>query len=146
MASLLEDLRRRVAMALARCVVAAVNDGAKLQGLQIKLLAGEAKDGVERFQQYGLTAHPHPGAEGVAVFVGGNRDHGLVLAVDDRRYRLRGLAQGEVALYDDQGQKVHLTRDGIVIEAKALTVNADGDITLAAGGDVTITGSNINLN
>ncbi|WP_431477838.1 phage baseplate assembly protein domain-containing protein [Massilia eburnea] len=58
----------------------------------------------------GFTSVPKPGAEGVVVFVGGNRDHGLVIAVEDRRFRLKGLASGEVAIYDDQGQKVHLTR------------------------------------
>jgi phage gp45-like len=35
--------------------------------------------------------------------------------VDDRRYRLRGLAAGEVALYDDQQQVVILSRDGVEI-------------------------------
>jgi len=36
--------------------------------------------------------------------------------VSDRRYRLTGLAEGEVALYDDLGHKVHLAREGIVID------------------------------
>ena len=35
--------------------------------------------------------------------------------VSDRRYRLKGLARGEVAVYDDQGQSVTLTRAGIVV-------------------------------
>lgn len=37
------------------------------------------------------------------------------MVVADRRFRLKGLARGEVALYDDQGQSVILTRAGIVI-------------------------------
>lgn len=111
----IRDVGRRVAMMLARGVLAAVSDGGGLQGLRLRLLADEEKDGIERVQQYGLTSVPLAGAEAVIVFLGGNRDHGLVVAVDDRRYRLRGLRGGEVALYDDLGQSVHLTRDGIVI-------------------------------
>ncbi len=37
------------------------------------------------------------------------------VVVADRRFRLKGLARGEVALYDDQGQSVTLTRAGIVV-------------------------------
>ncbi len=107
-------LARRARLMVARAVVRMVNDGLKMQGLQIGLLADEARDGVERMQEYGFTSHPHPGAEAVAVFVGGNRDHGIVVAVDDRRYRIKGLATGEVALYTDEdqsgGHRIHFKR------------------------------------
>jgi phage baseplate assembly protein V len=86
-------------------------------------MARVTRDGVERFQNYGHTSNPHPGAEGVMVSVGGNQDHGIVIAVDDRRYRLTGLAEGETALYDDLGQKVYLTRNGIVIDGANLPIN-----------------------
>lgn len=119
-ARLLNPLRRRVALMIGRGVVRLVNDSLKLQGLQVSLLAGETHDDVERFQEYGFSSHPHPGAEAVLVFAGGNRSHGLVIAVDDRRYRLKGLAEGEVALFDDLGTKLHLKRGGI-IEATAST-------------------------
>ncbi|MFV2291099.1 baseplate assembly protein, partial [Escherichia coli] len=45
----------------------------------------------------------------------GDRSHGVVVVVADRRYRLKGLRRGEVALYDDQGQSVVLTRSGLVV-------------------------------
>ena len=32
------------------------------------------------------------------VFTGGNRSHGALVVVGDRRYRLKGLKEGEVAL------------------------------------------------
>ena len=101
---------------VSRCVVDIVSDAFKMQRLQITVLDGETRDNVERFQEYGFTSVPFQGAEGVMVSVGGNHDHGIVIAVDDRRYRLKGLANGEAALYDDQGQKVHLTRSGIVVD------------------------------
>lgn len=138
MSALLNRLRNMAA----RAVVSLVNDAARMQLLQIELLADETQDGVERFQDYGLTSVPHAGAEGLVLCVGGLRSHAIVIRVDDRRYRLAGLAEGEVALYDDLGQKVHLKRDGISIEsplkievvAPEVTVLAD-TISLGEGGE-----------
>lgn len=103
-----------------RAILAVINDGTKLQSLQINLLADETRDDVERFQNYGYTSHPHPGAEAISVSVTGTRDHCVVIAVDDRRYRLKGLLQGEVAMYTDEGDKIVLKR-GNQIEVTALT-------------------------
>ena len=72
-----------------------------------------------RFQDYGITSHPHPGAEAVVVCAGGLRSHAIAIRVDDRAYRLTGLQQGEVALYDDLGNVVKLGRDGIEITGAA---------------------------
>lgn len=105
---------------ISRCTVALASAGSKLQTLQIRMLAGEVKDSVEHLEPYGFTSHPHAGAEGVAVFPGGDRSHGVVVVVADRRYRLQGLKTGEVALYDDIGQCVHLTRGGILIKGAGL--------------------------
>ena len=136
---MIRETARRVMLMLARGVLRQVNDGDALQILQATFLAGETRAGLERFQQYGYTAHPHPGAELLSVFLGGNRDHGIVIAVDDRRYRLKGLEQGEVAVYDDLGHTVHLTRAGIVIDGaghpvsfvNAPTVTMDGNLEVA---------------
>lgn len=117
---ILRPLRQAVRLVVGRGVLLLVNDALKLQGLQVSLLAGEVREDVERFQDYGFTSHPHPGAEVAAVSVAGNRDHVLVLAVDDRRYRLQGLQQGEVAIYTDEGDRVLLKRGGIV-EVQAAT-------------------------
>lgn len=104
-------LARRVRLLVGRGILRLVNDGLKLQGVQVSLLADEVHDNVERFQEYGFTSHPHPGAETIAVCVGGSRDHAVVISIDDRRYRLKGLGAGEVALYDDQGQVIRLKRN-----------------------------------
>ncbi|MNJ39254.1 Bacteriophage Mu Gp45 protein [compost metagenome] len=97
----------------------------KLQALQMRLTAGEIKDDLEHFEPYGFTSHPLPGAEGIAAFLGGDRSHGIVLAVADRRYRLQALEAGEVALYTDEGDKVHLKRGRIIdIETDTLNIRA----------------------
>lgn len=122
MHKMLAPLQRRVGLMVSRAVIVMVNDTLKMQGVQVNLLADVTRDGVERFQNYGFTSSPHPGAEAIVVSVGGNQDHCVAIAVDDRRYRLVGLAEGEAALYDDLGQKVHLTRNGIVIDGANLPI------------------------
>jgi phage baseplate assembly protein V len=117
---LTEDLRSKVRLMIGRAILAAVSDTGPIQTAQAQLMADEVQDDVERIQQYGFTSVPLDGAEAVVAFVGGNRDHGLIIAVDDRRYRLKGLQGGEVAIYDDQGQCVILQRNGRIY-LKALT-------------------------
>lgn len=115
-AQLTRGVKSRVMMMIARGTLSAISDAGGLQVVQAELLEDEIRDRLERVQNYGLTSHPHAGSACVVAFIGGNRDHGLVIAVDDRRYRLKSLAPGEVALYDDLGHIVHLTREGIEID------------------------------
>lgn len=115
-ARMMAPLVRSVRNMLARGTVALANSAGKMQALQLRLLSGEAKDGIEHFEPYGYTSCPHPGAEAVTLFFAGDRSHGVAIVVADRRYRLQALAAGEVALYDDQDQKIHIKRDKILIE------------------------------
>lgn len=135
---MLDPMKRRVMLMVGRAVVRLVNDAPKMQTLQLSLLEGEVRDGVERFQQYGFTAHPLPGAEAAVVFLGGNRNHGIVIAVDDRRYRLTALAAGEVALYDDLGKSLVFKRNGD-IEINATRVLINGNLEVA--GNIHATGT-----
>lgn len=123
MQKLTEDVRNRVRLMVGRAILAAVSDAGAIQTAQARLLADETHDDMERVQEYGFTSVPLPGAEGVVVFVGGNRDHGLIIATDERRYRPKGLQSGEVALYTDEdtgpgGHRIHFKR-GQIIELKA---------------------------
>jgi len=72
--------------------------------------ADETIDNREYFQHYGFTSRPLGGAEAIIIKEG---NHIIMIASDDRRYRLR-IEEGEAALYDDLEQKVYLTRNGIV--------------------------------
>lgn len=150
----LRALNSRVQMMVGRAVLSAVQDDSKLQELQVELLSDEVHDGVEHFTPYGFTAHPKKGAEAIMLAVGGLRSHGLVITVADRRYRLTSLAEGEVALHDDQGQKIHLTRDGIVILSdKGVTIDATGadigmtcdNFTVTASAKIKFAGDDIEV-
>ncbi len=140
---LLAPITRRIMLCIGRGVVRQVDDAPDLQRVQVSLLAEEDRDQVERIQSYGLTSVPVPGAEAVVVSVAGNRDHPVAVAVDDRRFRPRGLQPGEVCLYARWGQRITLLADGALrIEAASIelvgpvavtgNVNVSGDVT--AGG------------
>lgn len=130
-AAMIAPLRRRVLLSIGRAVLTLIDDARKLQVVQVQGLARETLDGVERVQQYGFTAHPHPGAECVVVAVGGMRQHLLVIAADDRRYRVTDLARGEVCLYTDEDEpgnphRVTLMRGReIVFEAGTTTLTLE---------------------
>lgn len=133
LAKWLQPINRKLRQLVSRAVIKLVNDGLKLQELQIVGLSGETLDGVERFQEYGFTSNPKAGAEAITLSVGGNRSHTVIVAVDDRRYRLKGLESGEVALYDDLGQKIVLKRDRIEVESPKVVVISE-DISLGGEG------------
>jgi phage baseplate assembly protein V len=127
------DAHRRAMMSIARGILTAINDAPMAQEVQIQLLADEVADQIERFQEYGFTSVPFPQAEAVMVCVGGLRGHGVVIATEDRRYRLKALSPGEVAIYDDQGQAVHLKRDGIYLATTMkVQVDAQGEVIVNA--------------
>ncbi|MGA9223052.1 MAG: phage baseplate assembly protein V [Pseudomonas graminis] len=110
---------------LTRGVVAMVKSTGKMQSLQMRLTHGELKDGMEHLEPYGFTSCPHEGAEGLAAFMGGDRSHGVVVVVADRRYRLQALEAGEVAIFTDEGDKIHFKRGRIIdIETQTLNIRA----------------------
>lgn len=139
----IRELSNRVMMMFARGVVRRVTDTNGRQQLQVELLKDELRDDIEHMQNYGFTSHAKGGDVAVA-FIGGNREQGIVLAVDDRRYRLV-LQAGEVAMYDDLGNKVELLRDMVKVtavqhaEVQAPTIKLIGEIELV--GNVKIQGN-----
>lgn len=126
----LRTLARRIRMIAARGVVNLVNDGLKVQGVQMTLLADETMQG-QRFQEYGFTSVPKAGAEAIMLSIAGVRSHGVVIATDDGRYRVKNLKAGEVALYTDEGDTIIFKRGG--------------KIAITSGGEVDVTAPTVNL-
>jgi len=119
---MLNPLRRGLAHIVSRAVVTLVNDASRMQSLQLSLLADEQLDGAEHWQPYGFTYKPHNGAEALVVAVGGHRAHSVVIACADRRYRIADLEDGEVAIYTDEGDRIHFKR-GRIIDIQTGTLN-----------------------
>lgn len=138
--------RDQVTGASARAVVHRADASGKIQRLQVEAMAGEVMDGAEHLQEYGFASHPLPGAEAVVTFGTGRRNHPVVLAVADRRYRLQAQEAGEVAIYDDQGQVVVLARDGIRVSTSLPITLTGQEIHIDATETVAVTaGQRINL-
>ncbi len=156
MTALLDRLQRRVDNLVARAIVRVVDDSRRLQGLQVEIprsadLAPEVHEACERFEDYGFTSVPLPGAEAVGLFVGGFRTHPMIVSVADRRYRLKNLQPGEVAIYTDQGDKIVIKRGGTIevhastkVEITSPLVTMSGDLevagTITADDDVVADG------
>jgi phage baseplate assembly protein V len=151
---MLAPLSRRLRLLVSRAVVTAIDDAGKVMAAQVKLLAGEVRDGVEILLQYGFTSYPLGQREGLYFSVGGDRDHGVMVCVADRAHRRKNLAIGEVAIYTDEDtgsdkHHIHFRRGEnieIVAGESSATLGPDG-ITLAIGassialtpGGITIT-------
>ncbi|HEY1035540.1 MAG TPA: phage baseplate assembly protein V [Pseudoxanthomonas sp.] len=158
MRAALAPIKRRLSMVAARAVVRLIKDDESRQRLQVEILKGELRDGVERMQDYGFTSHPLAGCDAVIVCAGGTREQSIAVVVDDRRYRLL-LQPGEVAIYDDLGNAVKLLRDKVhvvgvdevhteapTVRVSATTVIIDAEETtinsgLTVNGDTTFSGS-----
>lgn len=107
-------LARRFANMLTKGVLSLINSATGRQTAQVTMMAEESAS-LPYVETYGFTSRPNPGAETVAAFFDGDKSHGIVIKIDDRRYRLKNLKSGEVAIYDDSDQSIVLTKSGIVI-------------------------------
>ncbi|MGG6043230.1 phage baseplate assembly protein V [Salmonella enterica] len=99
-----------------RGVLTRVNSTGPAQTIQGKGLGSEQLQDMELFQHYGFTSNPLPGTMAVVLPINGKTSHGIVIATEHGRYRLKELKPGEVALYTDEGCNIVLKR-GKVIEA-----------------------------
>lgn len=129
--ALIEPLRKRIGLIVGRCVVLAskYKDGDILA--DIELVAGEKRRSVEFLQQFGFSSRPKGYVEGVALFVGGSRDNGVVIST---KGDFPELSEGEVMVHSPFGQKILLKSDGSV----NITNKNGGSVVMASGGKVTI--------
>lgn len=142
---LTRPLRTRVALMVGRGVVTRSDDTFKFQEVQLQELKDEVLDHIERIQNYGITSRPLDGAEAITLSLGGDRSHTVVIAVDDRRYRVKGLENGEVCLYTDEDQggddhRIHMRR------GKEIHMIAGASSIVMTPAGVTITTPSFDLN
>ena len=85
--SMVAPLKRKVNLMVSRAVVASIKDSGGLQLMQLKLLADEVTDDAENFQEFGFISKPPAGSEAIALSVGGNREHIVIVATNNRAGR-----------------------------------------------------------
>lgn len=128
---LLAPLQRRLRLIADRAIVTLVNDALQRQNLQLKVLADEGADDVERFQNYGHTSVPPEGSEAIVLGLGGARAGLVAIAVEHKGFRPKDLEAGDSCLYHLEGHIIILRKDGVAeIRAKSVSITADDKVTI----------------
>jgi phage gp45-like len=142
------------------------NDNPMMQELHLDGMNSEGRSAVERVQAFGFTSTPlprdkqqgqdgeqggggdggtggdgeqnkGPAAEGICLFLGGQRNHPVFIAIDDRRHRPMGLKPGENAQYDHNGQMTLLRSTGtyvLSLDDEQQSSGSSGSARDASGG------------
>lgn len=149
---MIDQIRREVARGLAgargavRAVLQGISLAQRIQRVQAEALAGEQLQDVELMQQFGFTSAPPDGAQLIVLPLGGRTSAAVVVATEHGSYRFKLGAQGEMAIYNQWGDFVHMKADrSIHVKAAAkLFVEAPlaeftGNVTVA--GTLGVTGA-----
>lgn len=132
----------RVINMLAKAVIRMITDSGGRQTAQVEVTKGELISGMERMQNYGVSSYPPPGGTDCLIaFLGGNREQGMIVVAENRTFRFKNLAEGEVVLFDDLGNVVHLMRDQVLVkgmakvraEAPIIEVEASSQASIKSG-------------
>jgi phage baseplate assembly protein V len=97
-----DQLQRNAARSrnsLAGVTLNSPDDSGPVQKFQTEGHVGELRNAVARVENHGFSSLPLVGAKGIAIYLGGDRGNGIVVATVDARYRPTGLHPGEAQLY-----------------------------------------------
>lgn len=122
---LLGPWKNRILLIIGRGVLLATKDSKNIQQVQISLLADEVKDQVESMAHFGFNSNAPKGSDVIMLSIGGNRDHGVVIATEHRDYRYKDLAEGDTAIYNKNGKYLHIKGDNI--EALVSKIKIEND-------------------
>ena len=105
---LVGPIKRSVLLMIGRGVLMAVDSSKNIQLTTVKLLADETKDKIEMMQHFGFSSNPPANSDIIFLSIGGNRDHGIVIASESRQHRLKNIAPGDSAIYNQSGKHLWL--------------------------------------
>lgn len=125
---------RRLRTQAVRAVVHTIDDAGDEQRVVVETHAGVTRN-IPVHQPFGLAAHPPAdGAISVVIQLGGDEADPVALPMSNpQAARLGGLAEGESALYDAAGQRVHLAG------GQSVAIGAVAQVRVAIGGAVVLT-------
>ena len=111
--NVLEPILSRLRLIVGRCTVIASKYVSGELETDVELIAGEKRRSVEFVQQYGFSSRPKGEVDGIALFIGGSRENGVVVAThSDFPEKLE---EGEVAVHSPFGQYIWLKKDGSIV-------------------------------
>lgn len=112
-----------------RTTIESVSDKPMMQEMNGNFLKGESRKDIEAPQNYGFTSVVRDAtkgkdgqleecAEGFVSFLGGNRSFPICSIMDDRRFRLKELEKGDVAMFDYLQHQFHMNDKGMFMTGR----------------------------
>lgn len=140
---------RKISNFVARGILKLISFQQGVYVIQGTFLAGEVVSDLQHPQEFGFASKANLGACIVAVFNGGNRDHGQAFIVYDPSVTPADLGNGDSCQYDASGNRVWLKgANGILIKNgnNTITLNSSGiSITDATGNSVVMNTSGLTV-
>ena len=99
---------------VARAAVRTTNDKGATQTATVETHRHVDRSDVEILGQFGVSSRPPAGGEMVVLAVGGDQGDLVGLPVQAPGNRMGGLKEGEVAIHNLKGDRVHVKADGSV--------------------------------
>lgn len=128
---LVAPLQRRIMNMVSRAKIKLADDDTA----QIVALEDEVRDRLDRVQEVGFASVPEEDDDAVVIYVGGNRDHGVVIAT--RSANRPELEPGETAIYTkDVVVRIKANKEIHITGAEKLVISCDVEVD----GNITATG------
>lgn len=126
-----------------------IKDTGQTQTASIEVADGIYRDDVEILQPFGFSSHAsEDGALALVLAVGGDEGDQVVLPIGNPSKRMGGLQPGESGIHNEDGDKIVLTKGGVIQirAASALNVVIGGVTFNVSAAGVDITGGRVTHN
>lgn len=133
---------------IVRSTITGAKPESEMREVQTLYNSTSVQDDMEHLEPYGFTSEPFTDGQTDAVnlYFDDERNHGVVINIADRRYRITGMKSGEVAIYDNQKRHVYLKQDCIEIDGVDSPINVKTSDTINANANVVnVTAPNVNI-
>lgn len=117
----------RIASMLGVGRVTAMQDTGGTQSVQYQTPLEVAS--AHRLAEFGFSSGLPVGTDVVLAFLGGDRSNPVVIATNHQGYRHADLLSGETVVYNQWGLHVHLTENGVFVDAKGKNVEVNNATT-----------------
>ena len=97
--------KRRILLTIGRGILLAAKDDKDIQLIQGSFLQDEVKDDVESMAHFGFSSRPPKNSDVIAVSVGANREHLVIIASESREFRHKQLDEGDSVFYNKAGKR-----------------------------------------
>jgi len=141
----LDRLYRRIMSMMGIGKITLTNDAKNNQYIQVQMLPNQVQE-LRVAGMYGHASVAPTDSDAIVIFIAGDRQNGIVIGTVNQAARMKNLAEGESALYDDIGQYVHLTKAGIVINGGGLPVTINNTPLVTMDSNLIVTGTIADLN